>query len=96
MFGEKKKLSSKEETRSIKRGISKNQRDLEREIHTLKQREKEIQTDIQKYLKKGDESNAKILAKQLIANRSQQEKMTGMISKMTTLNHKATVNFIIL
>jgi hypothetical protein len=54
-FGEKKDTyqQNKEQTRQIKKDITKDQRHLERDKNQLIQKEKEIQNEIKKCLKRG-------------------------------------------
>lgn len=75
--------------RENQRQISKSQRDLERERQNLQNEEKKVMAEIKKCLTKGDQTGAKVLAKQLISIRNQQKKMLGMKSHLGAVSTRA-------
>jgi division protein CdvB (Snf7/Vps24/ESCRT-III family) len=89
LFGKPQK-SIKEQTRENRRQINGNVRGLDREVDNLKRQEKLVQADIKKALKKGDEKTAKILAKQIVQMRKQQERLSSTKGNMQALSHKQT------
>lgn len=64
-----------------------------REREHLKRQEQQIQAEIKAALKRGDEVTARILAKQVIANRNQQQKLLKMSGTMTGMQYRTTVWF---
>lgn len=88
LFGKQKTV--KEISRENKRDITRNVRGLDKEVEGLKRQEKLVQADIKKALKKGDEKTAKILAKQIVQIRKQQERLNVTKGNMTALSHKQT------
>eukprot|EP00736_Rhodelphis_marinus_P002761 Rmarinus@m.740 len=83
MFGKKK--TTKEIVRENDREINRGQRDLDRELNSLKKNEQLILKDIKKLCESGRQEAARSLAKSLVQNRKQQERMIGMKSKMTSV-----------
>ncbi len=77
--------------REAKREISHGQRDLEREKMSLERQENQIILDIKKAAKNGNQSGAKILAKQLVQIRAQKEKVTMMKMHLGSVGMQSTV-----
>lgn len=94
IFGKKK--TTKEIQREEKRSIEKEVRNLEKEKQNLVRQEKDLLEQTKIAAKKGDTYSAKLLAKNIVQNRQQQEKLLKMSGQMSALKYKSTVNFIFL
>lgn len=91
IFGTKK--TTKEIQREEKRSIEKEVRNLEKEKQNLVRQEKDLMEQTKIAAKKGDSYSAKLLAKQIVQNRQQQEKLLKMSGQMNAMKHKTTVIF---
>jgi division protein CdvB (Snf7/Vps24/ESCRT-III family) len=65
----------KQQMREVDRGLKKSGRELEREIRKLQMQEKKTLAEIKKLASQGQQSAAKMMAKQVVQNRKQQEKL---------------------
>jgi len=72
VFGKKRE---KDIVREQSRSISRAQRETERERSKLEREEKKIKEDLKELLRKGQRDAAKTLAKALVANRQQQQRL---------------------
>jgi charged multivesicular body protein 2B len=88
IFGHKK--TTKEQSREDKHTVEKEQRNLEREIRNLKQQEDKLMVDIKAAARKNDTTTSTILAKQVVQNRAQRERLLKMSGQMNTVKHKTT------
>lgn len=86
LFGQKK--STRELIRENKRELNKSSRDIDKEIANLKKQEQLVQADIKRAMKKGDEKAARILAKQIVQMRKQQERLTMTKGNISAVNYK--------
>jgi len=88
IFGKQK--TPKEVLRDNKKQITRNQRDLDRELLALERQEKQIIVEIKRLAKAGQTANAKSMAKELVRVRKQREKLYGMKSKLSGVNSRTT------
>jgi charged multivesicular body protein 2B len=84
LFGKKPTL--KEQVRENERTVNRQARDLDRERLSLQRQEKQIEAEIKKAAKAGNEQAARILAKSLIRNRQQQTQMLTTSVQMKGVN----------
>jgi len=75
----------KEQKKELRSGT----RGMDREVNKLKLEEQKLQQQVKQALQKGDQTTAKLLAKQIVQNRKQQERMTKMKGTMNTVQYKA-------
>eukprot|EP00184_Porphyridium_aerugineum_P008548 CAMPEP_0184691604 /NCGR_PEP_ID=MMETSP0313-20130426/405_1 /TAXON_ID=2792 /ORGANISM="Porphyridium aerugineum, Strain SAG 1380-2" /LENGTH=224 /DNA_ID=CAMNT_0027149349 /DNA_START=105 /DNA_END=779 /DNA_ORIENTATION=+ len=85
-----------------KRNIGKAQRDLDREANRLKQEEQKLIMEIKNLAAKGQNDNARVMAKQLVKNREQQKRlmttkynMGGVATNMTIAASQAKAGQVI-
>jgi len=81
----------KEQVKDTKREVSKAQRDLDRDKRELEREEQKLISQIKAAAKKGDNGQAKILAKQLVQVRGSISKLSNMNSQMNGLKTQATM-----
>ncbi|KAL0476625.1 charged multivesicular body protein [Acrasis kona] len=88
-FGTKQEQPTMRQTiRQNKRDLDKEGRNMDRERQTLQMQEKQIQAEIKQALKKGDQTTAKMLAKQIVNIRKQEQRLLGMKGTMQSMGHK--------
>lgn len=75
LFGGAKPVDPKQQMRQVDRGLKKSGRELEREIKKLQMDEKKTLAEIKKLASQGQQGAAKMMAKQVVMNRKQQEKL---------------------
>ena len=73
-----------------KRGIQRNQRDLDKDLLTLDRNEKQITAEIKKLAKQNQMGSAKILAKELVRIRTQREKIYNMKATLSGVSMRTT------
>jgi charged multivesicular body protein 2A len=83
-------ISCKEIVTEQKRGIQRNQRDLDRDLLNLDRSEKQITAEIQKLAKQNQMGSAKILAKELVRIRGQREKIYNMKATLSGVSTRTT------
>mmetsp|Transcript_22181 Transcript_22181/g.37144 ORF Transcript_22181/g.37144 Transcript_22181/m.37144 type:complete len:212 (+) Transcript_22181:86-721(+) len=76
--------------RQSKKDLKRSDRELEREIAKLKRDELQIEQDIRNQLKRGQQDAARRLAKELVRNRDQQEKMKAAQTRLSAVSHRTT------
>lgn len=81
-------MSTREAIRSQKRVLTKENRSLERQIRNNKREEEKIQSEIKAAAKKGDMTTVKILAKQLVQFRKQEERMKKLGGNLKAMEFK--------
>ncbi|KAF0980423.1 hypothetical protein FDP41_013637 [Naegleria fowleri] len=85
-----KKKTTEEIMKEQKKELRSGTRNMDRETYKLKLEEQKLQTQVKNALQKGDQATAKVLAKQIVQLRKQQERMTKMKGTMNTVQYKAS------
>eukprot|EP01114_Cavostelium_apophysatum_P011842 TRINITY_DN26368_c0_g1_i1.p1 TRINITY_DN26368_c0_g1~~TRINITY_DN26368_c0_g1_i1.p1 ORF type:complete len:210 (+),score=36.34 TRINITY_DN26368_c0_g1_i1:62-691(+) len=88
LFGKKK--TTKEVLRDNKRSLQHNQRDLDRELLQLDRDEKKTMLEIKKLAKQGQNSSAKVLAKEIVRIRGQRDKIYMMKGQLSSVSTRTT------
>eukprot|EP00041_Stephanoeca_diplocostata_P036282 m.1315975 g.1315975 ORF g.1315975 m.1315975 type:complete len:258 (+) comp24837_c1_seq4:3157-3930(+) len=86
----RKKPDPKQLAREQKRELRKVDRELDRETRSMDRQEQQLIADIKRHAKKGDQSTANTLAKQLVRLRNQRTKTTIAKSRLQGVGTQAT------
>src|SRR5688572_7301731 len=89
LFG-KEKPTMKQTIRENKRDLEREGRGMDRERQNLQMQEKKVQAEIKQALKRGDETTARMLAKQVVNIRKQEQRLMGMKGHTQSMSHKQT------
>lgn len=76
-----------------KKGINRSRRDLDKEIRALERQEAKVQLEIKQLAHKGQNSAAKLMAKELIRIRKQKEQLLKTKVTLGTVASRTEVNF---
>eukprot|EP01080_Neovahlkampfia_damariscottae_P009938 gene9938-2259_t len=90
IFGKEEKKNERQIQREQKRGIEKEARTMEKEKQRLQQEEQKMVSEMKNALRKGDQYSAKLIAKNIVQVREQQQRLTKMGSTMNAMKYKAT------
>jgi division protein CdvB (Snf7/Vps24/ESCRT-III family) len=90
LFFGKKEKPMRQVIRENKRDLDKEGRGMDRERQNLQMQEKKIQAEIKQAIKRGDEGTARLLAKQIVGIRKQEQRLLGMKGNMQAMGHKQT------
>eukprot|EP00397_Hematodinium_sp_SG-2012_P065927 GEMP01097211.1.p1 GENE.GEMP01097211.1~~GEMP01097211.1.p1 ORF type:complete len:206 (+),score=57.25 GEMP01097211.1:105-722(+) len=84
------KPTAKEQCRQMKRDLNKEKRSVDRDILGMEREEKKLLTDIKTAAKKGDDHQAKLLAKQIVQLRKTRERMQQTNARLGGIQAQAT------
>ncbi|EFA85968.1 SNF7 family protein [Heterostelium album PN500] len=84
------KPDPKKQLKESKRDLNKSQRELDRQIFQLDQQEKATIIQVKALAKKGQEANARTLAKEIVRIREQKDKLRAMKTTMMGVSTKTT------
>jgi len=94
LFG--KPPTPEEVVKKWKRELKKEERTLERTIHSIDMEENKVKVEIKNLAKKGDKNNVKTLAKELIRSRKAKEKLFNSRAQLHSVSMQLTSNLAML